>query len=147
MAVENESERPVGWYVSRVVNLSSAEAQTLGLLGGIVTPDGAALRIGEPVLRERLLDDHQSYAGTLSFPGLLPAKLKVELVVTRFSGSLAEVGLRPVTRVPQRRIGADRYFEAAWAVLEGIAQAGQGAELESADRLAPRVVRRFARAS
>lgn len=154
MAVENASERPVGWYVSRVVNLKSAQVRTLGLLGGVVTPGGATLRIGEPVQRALPMEDHVSYAATLSFPGLLSTKLKVELVVSRYSGGLAEVGLRPTARVPQRRIGAERYFEAAWAVLEGLARAARdGGDVQLAKGLpawtssVARAGRRVARAS
>ncbi len=153
MAVENESERPVGWYVSRVVNVPAGQAGVFGLLGGVVTPDGATLQIGEPIKRELPMEDHRSYAATLSFPGVIAAKLKVELVVTRYSGSLVEVGLRPVTRVPQRRIGAQRYFEAAWAVLDALAAQDLRAAAESAaDREAARFTtartsRRLARAS
>jgi len=147
MAVENESDRS-GWYVSRVVNLPRDRAESLGLLGGLVTPSGASLRLGEPVERERQLDEHRSYSGTLSFPGLLSTKVKVELVVTRYSGSLAEVGLRPVSRVPQRRLSAERYFEAAWAVLDGVARAGQDAQVApAAEGPMTRAVRRLARAS
>ncbi|MHB1784503.1 MAG: hypothetical protein ACYCTE_17805, partial [Acidimicrobiales bacterium] len=69
MAVENESERPVGWYVSRVVNVPAGQAGVFGLLGGVVTPDGATLQIGEPIKRELPMEDHRSYAATLSFPG------------------------------------------------------------------------------
>jgi hypothetical protein len=144
-SVQDESVQNAGWYVSRVVNLPDEGADFLGLLGGVVSPAGATLRIGEPIERERPLEDHRSYAATLSFPGLFAGRVKVELVVARYSGSLAEVGLRPASRVPQRRIGATRYFEAAWAVLDAVAQA---ARAEPAERLVPRASsRRFARAS
>ncbi len=150
MAVETESDRPVGWYVSRVVNLPSERAQLLGLLGGVVTPSGASLRIGKVVEHgaEQELEDHRSYSGTLSFPGLRAPKVKVELIVSRYSGKLAEVGLRPVSRISQRRIGAERYFDAAWAVLDGVVSAAQAAQAEPMGERAPSwAARRFARAS
>ncbi len=153
MAVENELERPVGWYVSRVVNVPAGQAGAFGLLGGVVTPDGATLQIGDPIRRDAPMEDHRSYAATLTFPGVLPAKLKVELVVTRYSGSLVEVGLRPVTRVPQRRVGAQRYFEAAWAVLDALAAqdltavADGGPSREAVRFGAGRPLRKLAKAS
>jgi hypothetical protein len=153
MAVENELERPVGWYVSRVVNVPAGQAGVFGLLGGVVTPDGATLQIGDPIKRELPMEDHRSYAATLAFPGVLAAKLKVELVVTRYSGSLVEVGLRPFARVPQRRVGAQRYFEAAWAVLDALAAqdlkavADGGAAREAMRFTAGRPARKLARAS
>jgi hypothetical protein len=142
---ETEYEQPTGWYVSRVVNLPSSQIQALGLLGGIVTPSGAFLKIGEAVEHNLPLEDHQTYSATLSFPGIIPTKLKVELLVARYSGTLAEIGLRPIARVPQR-IGAERYFEAAWAVVEGVARAGREGVDAVAERSLPRA-RRFARAS
>lgn len=123
MAVGYEAERPVGWYVSRMVKLPGERQRSLGLLGGVVAPSGETLAIGDLVEPARPLDDHRTYGATLAFPGLLPAKLKVELVVTRYSSTLAEVGLRPVERVPQRRVGAARYFDAAWAVLDAVVRA------------------------
>lgn len=148
MAVETELERPAGWYVSRIVNLPRSGTEAWGLLGGIVTPTGASLRIGGLVQRERSFEDYQSYAATLDFPGLLATKIKVELVVTRYSGGLAEVGLRPVSRIPQRRVGAERYFEAAWAVLEAITRVTSASTQDlAAEGPVTRITRRFARAS
>jgi hypothetical protein len=153
MAVQNESERPVGWYVSRVVSLRKGQARSLGLLGGVVTPSAATLRIGRPLDRPSPLEDHVSYAAVLTFPGLLPTKLKVELVVAGYGGSIVEVGLRPAARVSNRRIGAQRYFDTAWAVLEALSELAEAGQSEPADdqsapvSLAARASRRFARAS
>lgn len=147
MIDDNTADRHAGWYVSRVVNLQRADIRTLGLLGGVVTPGGATLRIGAAHAVDNALEDHQSYAGTLTFPGLVPVKVKVELVVTRYAPRLAEVGLRPMARVPQRRVSAERYFDAAWAVLDAIARTEGGAAPAVPERSVARTIRRAARAS
>jgi hypothetical protein len=157
MAVGYEAERPVGWYVSRIVKLSGERQRSLGLLGGVVAPSGETLAIGDLLEGERPLEDHRSYSATLTFPGLIPVKLKVELVVTSYSSNLVEIGLRPLERVPQRRIGAARYFDAAWAVLDAVVRASllapstarQGRQEQRASRVSSvvRGARRLARAS
>jgi hypothetical protein len=150
----SDDDRPAGWYVSRVVHFPGEQVRALGLLGGVVTPSGATLSIGAPVERPTPLEDHVSYDATLHFPGLFPARLKVELVVARYGGSLAEIGLRPAGRVSQRRIGAERYFDAAWAVLDSLTRVEDATHVDGGVRKVVRrngaaavPARRFSRAS
>ncbi|HVC24521.1 MAG TPA: hypothetical protein VND23_02080 [Acidimicrobiales bacterium] len=122
--MENETAqgRPGGWYVSRVISFPAAKVRALGPLGGVVAPDGATLRVGAPLERALPLEDHVSYEATLTPRGRRSRRVKVELLVSRYSAGLAEVGIRPLGRVPERRLGVEQYFDAVWSVLDALAR-------------------------
>ncbi len=117
-----DAEQP-GWYVSQVVGVPAERVRAVAALGAVVASDGSTLRVGGLVARGLPLEDHVSYEGMLSLGGGMLRRMAVEVVVTRYSGSLAEVGIRPAAKVPSRRIGARRYFDSAWSVLDALARA------------------------
>lgn len=136
------AEQAPGWYVSRVITMPAEKVRALGPLGGIVAPDGVALRIGQLVARPLPLEDHVSYEAVLSFPQGRRRRVPVELVVTRYSGTLAEVGIRPTGRVPRRRVGVEEYFDAVWSVLDALARSGSSSRATAAGGREPRSVAR-----
>ncbi|HUY29699.1 MAG TPA: hypothetical protein VMV02_01740 [Acidimicrobiales bacterium] len=139
--------RPPGWYVSRVISIPAEKVRALAPLGGVVAPDGVSLRIGGLVERALPLEDHVSYDATLVLSGRRPRRVKVELVVTRYSGNLAEVGIRPAARVPQRRVAVEQYFDAVWSVLDALARADHEAPQAPPAGALHNAARRLARAS
>lgn len=111
----------VNWYVSRRVEVPASDLPGLALPAEVTGAGGATLRILHPVFVD---DEHyRSFAGVLSFPGVLPGKVRVELDLNPYSSSLGEIGLRPARHAPRLLVGPDRWFDGAWSVLDALAEA------------------------
>jgi hypothetical protein len=107
------------WYVSRRVEIPAGELAQLRLPASVTAPDGVSLTIGAPVP----VDDEQyrSFEGVLSYPGLVNAKVRVEIDLNPYTSRYGEIGLRPARRVPRLLVSAERYFDGAWSVLDELA--------------------------
>lgn len=121
MQMTFEDETVVSWYVSRSLELQEEGLARLEPGRRIVAPDGSALTIRGAGVEEAGSYPVTSFEGVLSAPGRFGTSYAVELVVSPFSASRVELGLRPSRRPPASVSGARRYFTAAWGVLDEIA--------------------------
>ncbi|HVC24394.1 MAG TPA: hypothetical protein VND23_01440 [Acidimicrobiales bacterium] len=116
---EYGTERGISWYVSRRVDVAASDLPSAQLPTTVTGAGGVTLTILEPIF----VDDAQyrSFSGVLSFPGILPGKLRVEVDLNPYSSHFGEVGLRPARHAPRLLVSAERYFDGAWSVLDAIA--------------------------
>lgn len=121
MQMTFEDETVVSWYVSRSMELPEEGLAMLEPGRRVVAADGSALTIRSAGFEEAGSYPVTSFEGVLSAPGRFGASYEIELVVSPFSASRVELGLRPSRRPPASVTGARRYFNAAWGVLDEIA--------------------------
>ena len=117
MASEKEIAEAQSWYISRNVDLRGREIDILP--AEVHGQDGSSLQLLAPAEPEG--SSHyaiRAYDAILVVPGLVKAKLPVELEITPFSGNIVEFAIRPTFKTLRYPISTDRYFEAAWNVLE-----------------------------
>jgi hypothetical protein len=107
------------WYVSRRVEIPAGDLATLRLPASVTAPNGVSLTIGAPVP----VDDEQyrTFDGVLTYPGMVTAKVRVEVDLNPYTSSYGEIGLRPARRAPRLLVSAERYFDGAWSVLDELA--------------------------
>jgi hypothetical protein len=116
-----EDEAVLSWYVSRALEFEDEALRTLQPGRRIVAADGSALVIRGGAVTSTGDFATTSFEGVLSAPGRFGASYAVELAVSPFSDTRVEFGLRPARRPPASVTGARRYFNAAWGVLDEIA--------------------------
>jgi hypothetical protein len=120
------------WYVSHKVEMRSEDLCATQLPEVVVGSDGVSLKVLKPIF----VDDekYRSFQAVLSYPGVFPGKVRVELDLNPYSSHLGEIGLR-TTRVPRLFVSAERYFDGAWNVLDALAAelAATGAEAAADD--------------
>ncbi len=131
--IDEEAGQSTNWYVARRVDLPAAELPEVELPSRVVADNGVTLSIGRPIY----VDDpsYRSFEAVLSYPGRVPARLRVELDLNPYSSERGELGLRPAQRLPRILLSAQRYFDGAWSVLDALADdlvarrsgSGQGA--------------------
>ncbi len=125
MASDNEiaEAEAVSWYVARTIDLADRELDFSGLPVQVRANGGVTLTIVEPVADP--VDSKyviKAFNALLSVPGLIKAKLPVEVELRPFSGTVIEVGIRPSTRTLRYPISAERYFDATWTVLDALTE-------------------------
>ena len=119
---DGEHEVAISWYVSRTVELQGDAETRFAPGASFVGPDGASL-----TFHEQMWDASDESEGTSSFEarlaggGRFGGHVAVEVLVSPFSGSLVEVGIRPSGRRPGLAMTAKHYFDAAWSVLDEMA--------------------------
>ena len=113
------TEAPItSTFVSHVAPLGFADAVDTAdrLVGTAITAGGARLEVGDRI--------GQGLAGAVWYEGVLKTgsalfpTVRVDIVVSPWSAGRTEVGLRPLSRIGRAdSFRADRFFDAAWAVL------------------------------
>ena len=119
--VQDAMDEIAGWYVSRRVDIPAGDLAEVTLPGSVKAANGVTLTIGAPVLVED--EQYRSFEGVLTYPGMVTAKVRVEIDLNPYTSSYGEIGLRPARRVPKLLVSAERYFDGAWSVLEELARA------------------------
>ncbi|MDA8291351.1 MAG: hypothetical protein M0Z33_06680 [Actinomycetota bacterium] len=120
-ADELERTQGVSWYVSRRVDVESSDLSEVSLPSEVSGGGGVTLVILGP----RYVDDerYRSFSGVLTLPGIVGARMRVEVDLNPYSSRHAEIGLRPAGRAPRYRVAPERYFDAAWRALDALAEA------------------------
>jgi hypothetical protein len=123
MASEKElaESQARSWYVSRNVSTGERDLDLGQILGEVHSPDGVSLEILEPVeVLPSANAGTKAFAAQLSVPGLIRAKLDVEVEVVPFHGEVVAIGLRPSDQALRYPISAKRYFNATWSILDSL---------------------------
>jgi hypothetical protein len=136
MASEKEiaESNAVSWYVSRTVELPNA-AEIAELPEQVSASNGVVLSITSaaevPSSAKYVI---KAYTASLTIPGLIRAKLPVEVELVSFAPNVVVVGIRPSDKALRYPISAERYFDATWSVLDELeaAVAAEGALHEAA---------------
>ena len=121
-------------FVSQVAKLGFADATDAGdrMTGQEITASKARLEFGNRIGDG--LGGAVWYAGVLRTGSPFIPAVRVDVVVSPWSAGRVEVGIRPLGRLGRgESIRANRFFDAAWAVLpELVAELGRVAERPAA---------------
>ncbi len=117
--IDETAAQSTNWYVARRIDVPAAALPDLELPPVVVAENGVSLAIEQPIY----VDDpsYRSFEAVLTYPGHIPARLRVELDLNPYSSDRGELGLRPAQRMPRILVSAQRYFDGAWSVLDTLA--------------------------
>ncbi len=125
---DGEHEVALNWYVSRTVEFHGDIASRFTPGTRIVGHDGSSLTFHEEQWDASEASDRtSSFAARLAGPGRFGGHLAVEVLVSPFSDTLVELGLRPSGRRRGLAMTARHYFSSAWSVLDEAAEEFSGA--------------------
>jgi hypothetical protein len=117
-------EQPDDWYVSRTAELNEQGLSMLKEGKQIVGRHGSVLTILSSALDDQPSQSNEStssekvYKAELSHVGRLAPTHPIELVIKPLAPNKIEVGLRVTDGKPHRFISPQRYFSAAWSILD-----------------------------